>query len=194
MGAPRDSYLTFGGPGTQEVQYVGRHIRIRETPTGSVFVSWDGTSGEFERSAGEQINLAPGDRPFERVRIRSAVAQTVVVTFADTPQDDQRTSLAVNVSATVAGATAITQLPVVTVPAGNKAKLADANGNRVELRVAVASDQAGPVWLGNSAIVAAEGGILEPGMIDYPASTAELWAYNPGAVDVDVSVLDLESP
>ncbi len=190
MGTPRDHRITFTGPGEQEVQLSGRYLRVLSAPSGNVFLQLD-SSAELERGAGQGIDFG---RAVGRLRVRSAVAQTVLISFSDEPQDDARSNVALSVSATVSGSTAATPKAAVTVPAGNKVKLADANADRVELRLAIASSEPGPVFLGDSTIVAGEGGLLEPGMVDYLATTAEVWAFNAGAADVEVSVLDLEDP
>jgi hypothetical protein len=190
MAAPIDYSHTFTGPGEIEIQARGKYVRVLDAPSGSVGVKLDSDS-EVLRDPGQEVPRLEG---FQRVRLSSQVAQTVRVSVSDVPQADGRQNVGLTVSATVAGATAITPLAVVTVPAGNKAKIADANADRIELRIGIASDQPGAVYIGDSTVVAGTGGILEPGMVDYPATTAEVWAYNPGASDVDVTVVDLESP
>lgn len=192
MSKPRDYSMTFSGPGEREIHARGRYVRILETPSADVFFSLDGGS-ELKRGAGQQIADSDPDG-FSRVRVRSTVAQTVLFTVSDTPQDDARSNVALSVSANVAGSTAVVPLATVTVPAGGKVKLADANPDRVELRIAIRSDQPGEVYLGDSTMTAGEGGVLEPGMVDYMATTAEVWAYNQGVAAVDVTVLDMESP
>lgn len=192
MSEPRDFSLTFGGAGQREVKAVGRHLRVLDTPSAEVFISIDAGS-ELQRGAGQAINVPDG---FSRFTVRSTVAQTVLVTVSDVPQDDSRSNVALSVSATVAGSTAATKKPVVSVPALGVLLLVAANPKRQSVRLAIAADAAGPVWYSDSATQGAnEGGLLEPGMIDYPASLSALYAYNPHAtLAVDVSVLDVETP
>lgn len=192
MSGPRDFSLTFGGAGEREIKAAGRYLRVLATPTADVFISIDGGS-ELQRGAGQQVHVPAG---FTRFSVRSAVAQTVRVSTSETSQDDARSNVALSVSATVAGSTAATKKPVVSVPALGVLLLVAANPKRQSVRLAIAADAAGPVWYSDSATQGAnEGGLLEPGMIDYPASLSALYAYNPHAtLAVDVSVLDMETP
>jgi len=186
----REHVITFGGPGVQEIQVQGRFIRVTETPVSEVFISVE-AAGEVKLGAGMQIPKPTGSH---RVRVRSGVAQTVRLIVSDEKTDDDRTNAAVTVSATIAGSTAVQSPAVVSVPAGSTAQLAGANADRVELRVSLGSAQSSHVWLGPSGVGDQEGGLLEQGVVDYLATTAAVFAHNPGASAVDVSVLELESP
>lgn len=192
MGAPRDFPLTFAGAGEREWQATGKHLRILSTPSAPVFVSVDGST-ELERGAGMGINVADG---FRRVRIRSTVAQTVVVSISDDPQEDNRSNVALSVAATVAGSTAATKVAAVTIPAGTTVQLCAANPDRQEVRIAIPSGQQSGVWYSDDAGQDAdEGAWLDVGTVDYVATTAALYAHNPHATSaVVVSVLDMESP
>lgn len=193
MGKPRDYEMTFAGAGEREIHATGKYVRVLDTPSADVFFSLDAGS-ELQRGAGQQI--ADSDPAgFTRVRVRTPVAQTVRFTVADVPQDDSRSNVALTVSATVAGATAVQAPPVVTVPPLASMPLVAANPDRIELRLALSAAAASHVWLGPLGVADEEGGLLEPGMIDYQATDAALYAYNPHAtLSVDVSVMELERP
>jgi hypothetical protein len=190
---PRDFEVTFAGAGSKPVHAKGRFIRIFDTPVDDVYFTLDGGQ-ELKRGAGQQI--ADSDPTgFTRLDVRSAVAQTVRFTVSDVPQDDSRSNVSVAVTATVAGATALDALPLIAIAAGSSQELAAGNPDRVELRVALASDSPSHVWLGVSGSGDEEGGLLEPGVVDYIATTAAVFAYNPHPTDtVYVSVLDMEAP
>jgi hypothetical protein len=190
---PRDYTLTFPGAGVLPLQAKGRYIRILDTPVDDLYFTLDGGQ-ELQRGAGQQI--ADSDPTgFTRLDVRSAVAQTVRFTVSDVPQDDSRSNVALSVTANVTGATALDALPLVAVPALSAQEIAAGNPDRVELRVALASDSPSHLWLGVSGSGDEEGGLLEPGIVDYIATTAAVFAYNPHPTDtVYVSVLDMESP
>jgi hypothetical protein len=191
MARPRDHVLTFAGAGVMYVSQKGRHVRVLEAPTAAVFIEVE-DAAEVKVAAGQGINDQDG---FKKLTVRSTVAQTVRLRVSETLQEDNSTNVQVNATATVQGATVITAVPLVEVPALSTVQLAAGDPDRVELRVALASDEPGPVWLGPAGVGADEGGLLEPGMIDYPATTAAVFAHNPHAtLSVWVSVLDMTAP
>jgi hypothetical protein len=193
MGAPRDESITFSGAGSQEVQYVGRHIRVRSTPTGPIFIKIDNSSTEFERNAGEQFNLGAGDPPFQRVRIRSAVAQTVDLTFADVPQDDNRSNVALSVSADITPAPVIDNGGDVSVPATSAADVlaGDADTLAVTVTSLETNDPSAPLRVGTTGVGAASGHPLWPGDSHTMATNATVRVYNPHGTAQDVAVLRL---
>lgn len=190
MSAPRDYALTFGGAGTQPVAAAGRFVRILDATVSYVWVQLDHQT-ELKRRAGQSINAPAG---FTRLAVRSDVAQDVLITVSDVEQSDNSSAIVAQVNAAVEPASAYENIAAVTVPAGNKAKLCDADVTRKALRLLIPSTYTGGVWYGSATIVASAGGWLEVGMVDYPESEAETWAHNPGAVDVVVSVLSLKRP
>jgi hypothetical protein len=181
-----DHDLVFLGSDVQEIQAVGRYIRIREA-TSSVYLTIDG-SGEIVRAKGEQIDVGKNSY---RVRIRSTVAQNVSVVSSDTPQDDNRNSVSLTVNATVTNGNDNAHLAKVAVGAGVSALIAAANVNRKSLRVSLLSDAAGYVTLGKLGVTATAGGTLEAGMVDYIDTEGALYAFNPNAVPVDVWVMEI---
>lgn len=194
MSKPREHLLTYTGAGQRDIQAAGRFVRLMEcTGNSDVFVSLDGSS-EIQMRPGQQIQDSD-PKGYTRLTVRSAIAQTVRLITSDASTDDTGQSVSVNVSATVAGSSALTAPAVVSVPALTTVQIAAANPARVELRVALKSDAASHVWLGPLGVGDEEGGLLEPGTIDYLGSTAAVYAHNPHATDaVNVSVLDMESP
>ena len=181
-----DIPLVFTGGETQEFQAVGRYIRIREA-TAVVYLTIDGV-GEIQRNKGEQIDTG---KDSSRVRVRSVVAQSVSITSADNPQDDNRNSVSLTVSATVTNGNDNQHLTKVTIPATSSAQIAAANANRLSLRVSLLSSAAGYVTLGKSGVSASSGGSLEEGMVDYIDTTGAVFAYNPNASAVDVYVMEI---
>lgn len=131
---------------------------------------------------------------YDRVEVLSATSQTVVLLLGFGYVNDARASVNATINTTIEPANLNTELPEVTVTAGNSAKIADANADRKELRVSIKSTEPGGVYLGSATVADNTGGWLEPGMVDYVATEGEVWAFNPGASDVVVSALDLERP
>lgn len=181
-----DHSLNFNAAGVREFQAVGQFIRVRSSAS-PVYISIDG-SGEYLREQGEQINIG---RSSARVRVRSLVAQDVVLISSSESQDDNRTAVNLAVAATVESGNDNQHLGMVTVAAGASAQIAASNLNRKSLRVALLGDAAGYVLLGKAGIAAGQGGSLEPGMVDYIDTTGVLWAFNPQAVAVDVYVMEV---
>jgi hypothetical protein len=193
MAKPQDFTIVFAGAGSQEVHARGKFLRVLAAPVADIFLKLD-SSKEMQR--GEGAEVADSDpKGFTKVTVRSAVAQTVRFSVSELPQADNRQTVTVNASATVQGATVITADPLVEVGAGLTVQLAAGDPDRIELRLALASDEPGPVWIGPAGVGDEEGGLLEPGMVDYPATTAAVFAHNPHAtLSVFVSVLDMTAP
>lgn len=190
MGAPRDESLVFAGAGVREVNYLGRHIRVRAAPSGSVFIKLDNASEEFERAAGEQLNLAPGDPPFQRIRIRSAVAQTVHLTFADVPQDDNRSNVALSVSAAIEPGDVIDNGGDVTVPGTSAADVmaGDPDTLAVTITSLESNDPSAPLRVGTTGVGASSGTPIYPGDSLTLVTTATVRVYNPHGTGQTVAV------
>lgn len=140
----------------------------------------EGTGGEFPMSFGS-------------VKVKSEVAQTVVLVLGFGRYHDNRATANITVNTTVEPANKITPLAGVTVPAGGSAQLAAADATRKELRVGIKSDQPGGVYLGDATVgAAAPGGYLEEGGTDYITTESAVYAYNAGTSDVVVHVVSLE--
>lgn len=177
--------LSAGVP--QSLNVDGDYFHCKEAPNaGGVLVRFDESKqSTYKQGVGARVY-------YNRVELMSAASQDVVVSLGFGHVADARANVNANISTTIEGANLNTELPEVTVPAGDSVKIADANSDRKELRVSIKSDAPGGVYLGSATVADNTGGWIEPGMIDYIATEAELWAYNPGAADVIVSALDLE--
>lgn len=193
MAKTRDYTVTFAGAGEQKVPCKGKYVRVLETPVADAYFKLDGGQ-TLQRGAGQEI--ADDDpKGFTAVTVRSTVAQTVRFSVSELPQADNRSNVAVSATATVQGATIVTAVPRVEVLPLTSVQLVAGDPDRIEVRLCLASDEPGPVWIGESGVANEEGGLLEPGMVDYPATTAAIYAYNPHAtLSVFVSVLDMTAP
>ena len=130
---------------------------------------------------------------YNTVKVKSTIAQTVVVVLGFGEFWDNRASANFTVNATVEPANTITPLAEVAVPAGGSAQLAAANGNRKELRVGIKADQPGGVYLGDVNVGAlTPGGFIEEGGTDYITTESAVYAYNAGSDPVVVHVVSLE--
>lgn len=186
MGQPRDYSLTFAGAGEREFQAAGRYLRILATPAAPVFVALDSGS-ELERSAGQSVPVPEG---FSRVRVRSTVAQTVVVSVSEVDQDDKRSSVALSVSATVTPGDVVDNGGDVSVPATGAATAVA--GDPDTLAVTVTSldtnDQSAPLRVGTTGVGAASGTPIWPGDSITLATTATVRVYNPHGTTQTVAV------
>lgn len=185
MSAPRDYALTFTGAGTLPIRTTGRHIRILESPVSNVWVEVDG-SRELKRTAGQGINV--GASGFRRLLVRSAVAQTVLVSISDERQDDDQQSVAVTTSATIAPGNTLDAGGDVPVPALTSQTVIGADATRLAVLVHNISDQ--ELRIGGAGVGAASGVPLAPGEEKGIATTAIVACYNPHAtVAKSVAVL-----
>lgn len=183
---PFNVSLSAGVPQSFNVE--GDYFHILTAPNASgVLVRFD---------EGKQANYFEGvglRTYYARVELESEANQDVVVLLGFGHVFDARATANVTANATLEPANINLQQPTVTVPAGGSIKLADADSARKALRVAIASSEPDGVFMGDADVEADAdtGGWIEPGMVDYLETEAEIWAYNPGAADVDVYVLAL---
>lgn len=183
----RPYWVTLAANVPRKLNVAGDYFHVLEADD-SVSLSFDGDKAlPLARGIGGSVS-------YEEIELTSTTAQTVIVVLGFGTFADYRASVNATVNTTIEPANTNSQLPEVTVTAGGSAKLADANIDRKELRVSIKSTEAGGVYIGDATISNNEGGWLEPGMVDYIATQAETWAFNPGATDVIVSLLDLERP
>ena len=110
---------------------------------------------------------------------------------------DDSTPVEVNVINPTAEATIVVandnaHLANVNLVAGAAAvQIAPANANRKSVRVAIASDQVGAIALGKAGLLSNQGGLLEPGTIEYIDSEGALFARNDNVSDVVVWVMEI---
>ena len=105
---------------------------------------------------------------------------------------DSRAKLSGSVPATITPSEKTVGLAQKVCAAGVRTKIANTNLKRRELRLCIPSDQNGGLYLGNSSIVAGQGGYIDVGVIDYLSTTSELYVFNSNAFDVVITLLDLE--
>lgn len=164
----------------------------------SSFTILDATSQVSVRAddGSYQNGLVAGDGfdevKFETLAFLSAVAQTIRVRFS---RGYQRTGQTVNVnaSATVSVANSNKALADVTIAAGNTLQVAGANANRKAVVIKSRSVNTDNVRLGNAVTVgAAAGNELEPGESATYETEGAVYAHNPGATSVTLTVTELE--
>lgn len=178
--------LTAGEEQQLEVLGDWFHVLIAPLQAGVRVRFDDGKQGVYFEGVGIR-------RKYEKISILSTADQVVVLMLGFGEVADSRATANLNINATFEPANLLDNLAEVTVPAGDSMKLADAAvGSRKELRVALSSTQPGGVYLGDASIANNSGGFLEPGQFDYISLETELWAYNPGASDTVVNLLDLK--
>lgn len=189
MARLRDYSITFAGAGEREFQAEGRYIRILETPAGDVFFTIDG-SGEYKRGAGQQIAAVDG---FRRIRVRSTVAQTVLFTVADEPQDDNRSNVALSVNATVAPGAILDNGGDVSVPGTSAADVMAGDPDTLSVTVTSleTNDPSAPLRVGTAGVGATSGHPLWPGDSITMATNATVRVYNPHSAAQTVAVMRL---
>lgn len=187
MTRPIQKTLTFTGAGEREIQVTGRFILINEA-SGAVYLSVAGGS-EIKLKQGSNVNLG---EELRTIRIRSAIAQTVLLTASDDRQEEIG-DINATVSATIEASDTInTPLDVA---AGSTASLLIAgNANRKEVEIGVKDSAANGVRVGGSGVTSGRGSYIAPGTSKFFANTAALYAVRDGASDVDVYIFEQEKP
>jgi hypothetical protein len=176
MTRPIEYSLTFSGAGERELQVNGKYLYVNDA-TGDVFISLDNGS-ELQR--GKKSNIANGDS-FTRLRVRSAIAQTVRLTVSEERQDEGRDDVNVTVSATlVPGNTFETAADYTPAGIGAEQVLA-ADADRLAVTLTNPSTNTGVMRAGGSAadVGAARGAIIEPGQSITRAYNGAVWVYFP---------------
>lgn len=145
----------------------------------------------FERSVPGTIKLDAGG--FTKITVESATTQSVQITAGfGHSQSDTDTSIA-SLSVAEAVPNIVDPLAEVSVGATSTVLLAAANANRKALRVSIKASESDGVYLGDvSAGALTPGGWLERGGVDYIATEAAVYAYNPSASAITVSIMSLE--
>lgn len=185
MSSPRDYYLTFTGAGIQEIKARGRFLRVLSAPSAPVFLAFDGST-ELERRAGQGVNYGGA---FNRIAVRSTVAQTVLVCVSDERQDDDQEEVSVSVAATVAPGNTLGAGGDVSIPATSSNVLSASDATRLALIVANPPGNTDPVRVGGAGVNASSGIELQPGDSITLATTAAVHAYNPKGSAQSVQVL-----
>lgn len=184
----RDYKLFLDGTAPQKIPQIGTHFHIQQA-TNDVVLNFD-QNNKMIRQQGQGADIPEG---YNEVEIFSAVPQTVVITLGKGKSRDSRASATIaNVNTTIEGANKNSHLPIVSCAAGVATLIAAANVSRKTLRLMLDSQQSGGLFLGGVGITAGNGGYIEQGMIDYMDTEGALYAFNPNAETVDISVLELE--
>ncbi len=172
----------------QELGVVGNHFRILEA-TNDLYVSID-DSPYFKVKAGQ--GLTDNKDKFERLKVKSLVAQNALLIAGFGTFHDSNESISVTTSATVAPAATYNPLADVSVPAGASAALVSANLNRLSLIITNPTTNTATFRLGVPLDVSAnKGAILEVGDSITLATTAAISAFNTGAVAESLVISEL---
>ncbi len=187
MSTPRDYALTFSGAGTQEVGAVGRFLRVLSAPSSGAFFSINGGT-ELFRQQGQSINL---DSEFDRVRVRSTVAQTVRFTVSDIPQDDNSQELVATVTATIAAGDTLTSTADQSVVAASASQVIAGRADRLTVTIKNLASNAAPIRVGDASVTATRGHELAPGESVTLSTTSAVFVYNTHAAAQSVSILEV---
>ena len=178
--ALRDFTLTFAGGDQQIIKAKGNFFRILETTT-PITISVDG--GVFVER--EQGQAQFGD--FETLIIKSAAAQSIVLTAGIGQLVDNRTAVSVAVTTDLDPGTVINNPAEVSVAAGATSLIlaANANRHRAVVQSAFANDPAIIARVGGATVNATSGLELTAGAGLPPwATTAAIYCHNPGAAAI----------
>jgi hypothetical protein len=181
---PFNVSLTANVPVSENVQ--GDYFHILTAPLAAgLWVRFD---------EGRQANYYEGiglRTLYDRVELLSLADQNVVVLLGFGSVFDARATANLNINSTVEPANLLTSIPQVSVPAGGSILLAAASASCKELRVALKSTEPGGLYIGDPSVASGTGGWIEPGQFDYLSLETALWAFNPGATAVVVTLLAL---
>ncbi len=160
--------------------------------TGAFTVTFDESQRieDAEKGTGGQF-----DEMYKRVVLNSPTSQTVIIVLGFGKYTDARATLSATVNTTIEPSNTINNPGDVS--AGVAATLAiAANANRKEVELAVPSDQAHGVRVGNATVTNASGSLIEPGTSKVFGVEAALYVIRESAatVNVTVTVLEMERP
>lgn len=176
--------LAAGVPQSFNVEGDFFHILSAVDPLGVRFD--EGKRSILEKGVGLRVYYA-------RVALESDTSQSVVVLMGFGHVTDARAAVSATITAPIEPAALNVPIADVTVAAGNQELLEAAVATRLELCVGVASDQANGVRIGDNTAAAGLGTLVEPGQTLVWSSRAAVYAYNAGAVAVEVNLTSLRS-
>lgn len=183
---PTDHTLTFVGAGFVELPFEGQYVRIIEA-TDDVYLKLDDVSTELVRGKGSQV----GSKGFKKVRVRTLVAQTIIVCLSDEPQDEDRNAISLSVSATLVPGNTFEGVTDHT-PAGVGAEqVLAADADRLAFTLTNPSTNTGIMRVSGSAatVSANRGAVLEPGQSISRAYNGAVWVYFPVVESVAIDVV-----
>lgn len=131
---------------------------------------------------------------YSRISVRSATSQNIVLSLGFGYATDSRATVNATITAPVQPAAFNIPLTDVSVGAGAQVLLEAAVATRLELVVGVASTEANGVRIGDNTVAANKGALVEPGQQVAFASNAALYAFNPGAGAINVTLTSMRSP
>lgn len=133
-------------------------------------------------------------RVYKRVTVVAVAADTVVLQLGYGYATDTRSTItAGSITAPIQPGLHNPALPAVTVGAGAQASLDAADASRLELGVGVDSTQPNGVFVGDNTAANNVGLLVEPGQVIFIASVAQIFAFNPGAAGVKVTLMKTRS-
>lgn len=125
---------------------------------------------------------------YSAVELSSATGQTVVVMLGFGSVHDGRASANVNVTANIAPGNTVDDGGDVSCPTGGPTLLANADTDRLYLKVANPSTNSNTFRIGSSSVDGTSGDLLEPGMSLPISVTAAVYAYNTGGTTESLTV------
>lgn len=169
----------------------GDYWEIISAPLGSLKLEFDqGMSVTREEGTG-------GPADYTEVIVTSAVTQDVILSLgyiAGMAPYNARANVTGTVNAVAEPATLNPAGADVTVAAGTQELVAAANPDRKELRLECPPTADDYIRWGDISVSAVLGNKLYPGQVEYIATEAAVYVWNPNAADVDVGVGELERP
>lgn len=130
---------------------------------------------------------------YSRVEIESPIAQTVTISLGEGVVTDARATVNATVNTTIEPADTVSNPGDVTATAARVLAIA-ADPNRKEVEFCLPSTAQNPVRIGNAAVTANSGSILEPGCSKVFGCDAALYVIRTDAPDETVTVFSLEKP
>ena len=171
---PLDYELVFTAAGSIPLPVSGHYITILAA-TSDVFITVDNIT-ELQRGKKDVINTSG----FNRLNIRSAVAQTVRLCISDTPQQLGRDDVAVSVSATIGPAATWDALADASNTVAGVKQIATADATVLSYVFTNPSSNTGTIRvLGDNTVSASKGAIVEPGQSIVRAYPGDVYAYFP---------------
>lgn len=170
----------------QQLKVAGDYYQVI-TANGAIVLQFDqGVTISRQQSMGGPANYV------DSVTVTSPIDQTVVLSLGTTngmvPYDSRGDFSADTINVSQRIANTITPLPDVSVPAGAAASLVGADATAVDVIIALPSTESGPVRIGDSTVDGTHGFLLEPGSTLVVSGTPAIYAYNPNALAIKLTL------
>lgn len=180
-----DYVLALDGATEQFLNVAGDFYHCQSVATNPVLLRFDD---------GKQVTRRQGQggrRNYSRVGVFASVAQSVTIQLGYGTATDANANVSATITAPISPALNNPPLASVACAAGAQTALVAADANMIEVGIKNPSTAAGGIFIGDNTAANNLGYFLEPGEGVFFGTQAGLWAWNPNASIVTVSIIKM---